>query len=87
MARDAMPLLKNEKLSLAFYNRGNAYRRKDDRRAMADYNEAIRLDPKNVSTFYNRGNTYRNKGDDDRTITPYNEAIRRALSIFAIGEG
>jgi tetratricopeptide (TPR) repeat protein len=51
-----MPLLKNEKLWLAFYNPGNAYRRKDDRdRAITDYNEAIRLDPTGAINFCNRG--------------------------------
>src|ERR1700686_235086 len=34
-------------LAIAFNNRGNGYRAKNDNdRAFADYNEAIRLDPK-----------------------------------------
>ena len=41
---------------MAFYNRGNAYWRKDDMDlAIADYNEAIRLDPKGAVNLCNRG--------------------------------
>jgi tetratricopeptide (TPR) repeat protein len=41
----------------AYYNhRGNAYSDKGDNdRAIADYNEAIRLDPKSAVAFNNRG--------------------------------
>jgi tetratricopeptide (TPR) repeat protein len=44
--------------------------------AIANYNEAIRLDPKVASGFFYRGNGYRMKGDHDRAIADYNEAIR-----------
>jgi tetratricopeptide (TPR) repeat protein len=46
-------------LAGAFYNRGAAYHGKDDYdRAIADYSEAIRLDPTIASgnAFYGRGN-------------------------------
>ena len=56
----------------------SAYRDKGDNdRAIADYNEAIRLDPKDATAYNNRG--YRlsaNKGDNDRAIADYDEAIR-----------
>ena len=40
----------------AFIDRGVAYARKgDNNRAIVDYNEAIRLDPKNALAFCNRG--------------------------------
>ncbi len=40
---------------MAFNNRGIAYGRKgDNARAIVDYNEAIRLDPKNAGAFNNR---------------------------------
>jgi tetratricopeptide (TPR) repeat protein len=45
-------------------------------RAIANFNEAIRLDPKSSLAFINRGDTYTNKGDHDRAIADYNEAIR-----------
>jgi tetratricopeptide (TPR) repeat protein len=45
-------------------------------RAVADYNEAIRLDPKSTLAFIGRGDAYTNKGDHDRALADYNEAIR-----------
>ena len=45
-------------------------------RAIADYNEAIRLDPKSALAFRNRGIAYAYKGDHDRAIADYSEAIR-----------
>ena len=65
------------KYRLAYNNRGNAYGDKGDYdRAIADYNEAIRLDPKYASAYYNRGIAYDDKGDHDRAIADYDEAIR-----------
>jgi tetratricopeptide (TPR) repeat protein len=64
-------------LAWAYYNRGNAYRAKGDfDRAIADYNEAIRLDPKYATAYNNRGTAYSSKGNYDRAIADYNEAIR-----------
>ena len=64
-------------LSITYSNRGSAYQSKGDNdRAIADYNEAIRLDPKYAFAYNNRGNAYRAKGDNDRAIADYNEAIR-----------
>jgi rhomboid protease GluP len=42
----------------------------------ADYNEAIRLDPKNAEAYYNRGNSYLKKGDWNKAIADFTEAIR-----------
>ena len=62
---------------MAFQNRGNAHGDKGDiDRAIADYSEAIRLDPKFAMAFQNRGNAYSDKGDNDRAIADYSEAIR-----------
>src|SRR5262249_21929950 len=45
-------------------------------RAIADYSEAIRLNPQYALAFDNRGNAYWNKADYDRALSDYNEAIR-----------
>lgn len=45
-------------------------------RAIANFSEAIRLDPRNALAFSNRGAAYANKGDNDRAIADYSEAIR-----------
>ena len=56
----------------------------------ADFNEALRLDPKNAWGFAARGNLYKSKGDFDRALTDLNEAIRLdpgyALAYFSRGE-
>jgi len=45
-------------------------------RAVADYNRAIWLNPKNANAVYNRGITYRDKGDLDRALVDFNTVIR-----------
>ncbi len=63
--------------ALALYMRGLAYvARGDNDRAIADYNEAIRLNPTNGLTFNERGLAYKAKGDLDRAIADLNEAVR-----------
>ena len=67
----------SDKLAVAYNNRGIAYATKGDLdRAIADFSEAIRLDPKDAHAYNNRGSAYENKGDHDRAITDYDEAIR-----------
>jgi tetratricopeptide (TPR) repeat protein len=44
--------------------------------AVADYSEAIRLDPRKAIAFNNRGFARWSKGDLDGAIADYNEAIR-----------
>jgi tetratricopeptide (TPR) repeat protein len=59
-----------------FNNRGLAYAERGDYdRAIADYNEAIRLHPRIAIAFSNRGNIYA-RSDYDHAISDYNEAIR-----------
>ena len=63
--------------AFALNNRGFAYDVKGDHdRAIADYNEAIRLKPDYAAVFNNRGFVYDKMGDHDRAIADYNEAIR-----------
>lgn len=60
-----------------YVNRGNAYGRGGEfDRAIADYNEAIRLDPKKRVAYANRGVIYAAKGEFDRAIADQSEAIR-----------
>jgi Flp pilus assembly protein TadD len=66
-----------DKLAAAYDKRGIAYANKGDLdRAIADFNEAIRLDPTDPHAYNNRGSAYENKGDHERAITEYDEAIR-----------
>ncbi len=60
-----------------YTNRGNGYRDKNDLdHAIADFNEAIRLDPKLAMAFLGRGIAFSDKGDNDRAIADFNEVIR-----------
>jgi tetratricopeptide (TPR) repeat protein len=68
---------RGQELAWAFNNRGFAYYRKaylDP--AFGDFEQAIRLDPKDAVAFNNRGLIYQAKGDLDRAIADYNETIR-----------
>jgi tetratricopeptide (TPR) repeat protein len=66
----------SESRAVAFYNRGNAYgARSDVERAIADYDQAISLDPSKATVFYDRGNAYVRKGDFDRAIADYDRAV------------
>jgi tetratricopeptide (TPR) repeat protein len=44
--------------------------------AIADYSEAIRVDPKRADSYLNRGRAYVAKGDRDYAIADYADAIR-----------
>ena len=56
-------------------DRGLAYARKGDLdRALADYNKALRLDPKLALAYAGRGNAYAKKGDLDRAFADCKEA-------------
>jgi tetratricopeptide (TPR) repeat protein len=64
-------------LAWAYVNRGVGYTFKNEvERAIADYNEAIRLDPNLADAFTARGNVYGEKGEIERALADYNEAIR-----------
>jgi len=43
----------------------------DSDRAIADYGEAIRIDPKYAAAYGNRGNAYRGTGDNERAIAEW----------------
>lgn len=68
----------------AYNNRGNAYTAlRDYDRAIADFNKAIELDPKNFGAFNNRGTAFRAKNDNDRALADYSAAIKLAPT-FAV---
>ena len=48
----------------------------DYNRAIAAYDQAIKLDPKYATAYNGRGIAYRNKGDYDRAIEDYDQAIK-----------
>ena len=63
--------------ALAFVSRGTAYYQKGAfDRAISDFTEAIRLDPKNAVAFGIRGRAYSKKRNVGEAIADYTEAIR-----------
>ena len=69
--------LSTASLAITFHNRGVEWSNKRDYdRAIADYNEALRLNPQYAIAYSNRGNAWSYKRDYDRAIADYNEALR-----------
>ena len=65
------------KLAAAYCIRGHENNEKRELdAALADLDEAIRLDPTYACSYNNRGRTYAFKGDYDRAITDYSEALK-----------
>ena len=64
-------------LARLYARRGGAYQTQGDlNRAMADFNESMRIDPTYPAAYNNRGNTWYHRGDFDRAIADYNQAIQ-----------
>jgi lipoprotein NlpI len=62
----------------AFYNRGNAHSAKGDHAAaIADYDEANKLAPKNAQIYNNRGTARSDAGETDRAIADFSAAIKQ----------
>jgi tetratricopeptide (TPR) repeat protein len=59
------------------YVRGVAFEQKGDfENAIANFTEAIRIDPNYALAFYDRGKSYKGKGDLAQAVADYGEAIR-----------
>ena len=61
---------------LAYISRGNVHRDKDDLdKAIVDYSEAIRVDPKDARGWRNRGMMYLFKNDNKKGVADYDKAV------------
>ena len=61
----------------ALLARGAAYQRRDDLdRAIADYGDALRLDPKLADILNTRGELYRGQGDRPRALADFSAALK-----------
>ena len=68
--------LEGANLGVPYNSRGFAYREKGDPdHAIADFSQAIQLDPKYVFAWNNRGNAYFDKKDYDRAIADFNQTL------------
>jgi len=60
-----------------YFYRGNAYgKKKEYDRAIADFNQALLLNPKYAKAFNNRGLVYSYKNEYDRAIADFNQALQ-----------
>jgi tetratricopeptide (TPR) repeat protein len=67
----------NETLAVAHANRGNSFlRRGQNERAIQDYDEAIKLDPRFVDAYRNRGAAWFGTAAYDKALADYDAAIR-----------
>ena len=64
-------------LAIAYYNRGIAYQNKGDHaKAIAEFNQSIRLNASDPAAYRNRGYSYAQTGEFDLAIDDYNQTIK-----------
>jgi tetratricopeptide (TPR) repeat protein len=64
-------------LARLYARRGGAHQAQGEiNRAVADYNESMRIDPTYPAAYSNRGNVWFHKGEFDRAIADYTKAIQ-----------
>ena len=64
-------------LARLYARRGGAYQAKGDLdRAIADFNESMRVDPTYPAAYNNRGSAWYHRGELDRAIADFDQAIR-----------
>jgi tetratricopeptide (TPR) repeat protein len=71
--------LTNQERSKAYQARGIFWREKGERdRAIADFNEALRLTPNDSDVYNNRGIIWIDMGEVDRAFSDFNESVLHA---------
>ena len=79
LLQSALGCMSREEQSDEALERGNAAMdQHDNDTAIAEYTDAIRLDPKSDAAYHNRGNAYADKGEYAKAIADFNQAIRLA---------
>src|SRR3954462_10627183 len=77
-AIDSKKFVKQKRvLSLLYTNRGVEYGIKNEfDKAIADHDQAIKIDPKNPAPYNNRGNAYVGKADWEHAVVDFDMAIK-----------
>lgn len=82
--------LSTSNLATTYFNRGCEYRAKEEYdTAIADFNQALKLDPNMTQAYNNRAVALYDKGEYDTAIADYNAALRldpkHANSVYGLG--
>jgi tetratricopeptide (TPR) repeat protein len=76
-AKDLFTPEANVQNAVTYVDRGVAKQKKGDLDgAIADYNQAIKLNPRYAAAYDNRGNVKRKKDDLDGAVADYSQAIK-----------